>query len=92
MNRFYGVRFPEAYHSDENWFDLNEYGGRLLLGASIVIYLVAFAGFAIPTDYEFRLVYSLAAPGVIIAMLIFMTVKLLFYARFYGKNKKGQST
>jgi len=31
MNHWYGVRIPASFVSDEAWFDLNRYGGRLLL-------------------------------------------------------------
>jgi hypothetical protein len=31
MNAFYGVRTRKAFVSEENWFALNAYGGRLFL-------------------------------------------------------------
>jgi len=31
MNRYYGVRIPKAFKSDRNWYDINAYGGKLLL-------------------------------------------------------------
>lgn len=30
-NRWYGVRIRAAFEPDEAWFDINRYGGRLLL-------------------------------------------------------------
>ena len=41
MNHFYGVRIPKAFVSDENWYEINAYGGKLLLGFGL--FLVAFA-------------------------------------------------
>ena len=29
MNRFYGFRIRKAFESDEIWYDLNAYGGKL---------------------------------------------------------------
>jgi hypothetical protein len=31
MNRYYGIRIPKAFKSDENWYDINAYGGKVLL-------------------------------------------------------------
>ena len=31
MNRLYGVRVPKAFASERNWYEINAYGGRLLL-------------------------------------------------------------
>lgn len=31
MNRAYGIRVPEAFTSEERWYDINAFGGRLFL-------------------------------------------------------------
>jgi uncharacterized membrane protein len=31
MNRFYGVRHRKAFASKHNWYEINAYGGRLLM-------------------------------------------------------------
>jgi hypothetical protein len=41
MNRAYGVRIAKAFVSDENWYAVNEYGGKLLLGFGL--FLLVFA-------------------------------------------------
>lgn len=40
MNRFYGVRIPEAFASDERWYDINAYGGKVMVvyGAVVVAF------------------------------------------------------
>lgn len=40
MNRFYGIRIPKALVSDSNWYDINAYGGRILMAYGVA--LVAF--------------------------------------------------
>jgi uncharacterized membrane protein len=40
MNRAYGIRIPKAFTSDSNWYDINAYGGKLLLAYGLA--LVAF--------------------------------------------------
>jgi hypothetical protein len=45
MNRWYGVRTRKAFASSENWYELNEYGGKLLLclgGGLVVFGLIGF--------------------------------------------------
>jgi hypothetical protein len=31
MNIWYGLRIPQAYLSNESWYDINEYGGKQML-------------------------------------------------------------
>lgn len=40
MNRWYGIRIPKAFKSDRLWYDINAYGGKLLLLYGVL--LVAF--------------------------------------------------
>ena len=44
MNPWYGVRVPAAFASDENWTELNRYGGRLLLAWGLAIAVTAAVG------------------------------------------------
>jgi hypothetical protein len=30
MNYWYGVRFPQSFYSDESWYKINAYGGKVL--------------------------------------------------------------
>lgn len=40
MNHAYGIRIRKAFESESNWYDINAYGGRLLLiyGIALVIF------------------------------------------------------
>jgi len=40
MNQWYGMRIPKAFESNEKWYHINEYGGKLLF------YLIALPTFA----------------------------------------------
>ena len=31
MNKWYGMRYPEAFKSEEDWYRINEYGGRIFI-------------------------------------------------------------
>lgn len=48
MNRWYGVRIPKSFQSEENWFKINEYGGRQLVAWSIPLIVWGLFCFAIP--------------------------------------------
>jgi hypothetical protein len=37
MNRIYGVRVPKAFKSEDNWYDINAYGGRLFLAYGLLL-------------------------------------------------------
>jgi hypothetical protein len=43
VNRVYGIRVPKAMVSPHNWYAINAYGGKLLLGFGL--YLLAFSWF-----------------------------------------------
>jgi SdpI/YfhL protein family len=44
MNHAYGVRVPKAFVSDENWYEINAYGGKLLLGFGVFLVVVGWLG------------------------------------------------
>ncbi len=39
MNRYYGIRIPKAFTSDENWYDINAYGGKVFLFYGLILTL-----------------------------------------------------
>jgi uncharacterized membrane protein len=72
-NALYGVRIPAAFTSEEAWYELNEYGGRLLLrwGAGlalggIALTLLPRAWWAIGNGAA--VIATLASLGVVIAL------------------------
>ncbi len=71
MNRAYGVRIPKAFVSDENWYEINAYGGKLLLGFGLFLLVFAVVGWdaAPPPRSPWALVW-LAAPLFVLAPLL----------------------
>lgn len=51
MNRLYGIRFARSFESDEAWYAINRYGGRLLLLWSIPVVLSAPLAYWIPEPW-----------------------------------------
>lgn len=44
MNRLYGIRVPQAFVSDRNWYAINAYGGRWLLAMGLLLIGVGIFG------------------------------------------------
>lgn len=67
MNRWYGIRLPKSYTSDENWYKINRYGAKRMILWSVVLVLIGIAAFFIPADGERKLGLALAwAPLILI--------------------------
>ncbi len=41
-NQLYGIRFPESFQSEANWYRINSYGGAALLVWGLATLLVSF--------------------------------------------------
>jgi uncharacterized membrane protein len=79
MNRWYGVRVPAAFASEEAWFDLNRYGGQLLLRWGLTIAAIAIAGAFLGKPAW--LLYDWAACALILGGLALVIAKIHRYAR-----------
>jgi uncharacterized membrane protein len=77
MNRYYGVRIPKAFTSDANWYELNAYGGWLLLIYGVCLF--AFGVFAGRLAPDSRSIASL--PFVLVPLLLILPVLGLIVAR-----------
>ncbi len=52
-NYLYGVRIPKAFLSDENWYNINQYGGRAVALWSLPLLLTGFLKFFVsPEDLD----------------------------------------
>ena len=78
MNRWYGVRIPESYKSEKRWFEINEYGGRLLLWWGVGVAVMA--GLGLPLEKKYWVLYSFSALGVIVVGLGLVTTRIFRYA------------
>jgi len=74
MNRWYGVRIPAAFESDERWYEKNSYGGRLILLWSVAMAATATVGAFLQrrdwVTYDFvALVVILGGLALVIALI-----------------------
>jgi hypothetical protein len=50
MNHLYGIRIKKSFESEDNWYIINEYGGKQLIIWSIPMILVGLICFFVPID------------------------------------------
>jgi uncharacterized membrane protein len=74
-NRFYGVRTPLAFSSEENWYKVNRYGGLLLFRASLFMVVLGVIGLVIPTN--FLVVYVPLAGTLVLVAFASTTIRIL---------------
>ena len=84
MNAWYGVRIPAAFESEESWFDLNRYGGRLLFLWGLCIVATALVGTQLRKNAW--VAYDWAALVIVMSGLA-LVIALIF--RHAGKKKRG---
>lgn len=78
-NGVYGVRIPKAFESDGNWYEINAYGGRLLLGYGL--FLVAFGLLGRPYAPSPRSIWTVPFIVGSLLLLIPILARIVSYAR-----------
>lgn len=71
-NKWYGVRFPQSFQSEESWLAINRFGGKRLAFWSIPLLAIGVVSFFLPlqTHTELTLVLGFAP-------LVFVLIPLL---------------
>jgi uncharacterized membrane protein len=83
-NRFYGIRVPAAFESDERWREINAYGGRLFLRWGIAVVLIGLVGLVLPRHLWD--IYALVSLVVIIGSFI-LVIRAI--RRYTGGSKQN---
>lgn len=79
MNHWYGVRIPAAFISEERWYQLNQYGGRLFLYWGLAMGVTAIVGAFL--DQKDWITYNWAAVVIALGGLAMVIVGINRYAR-----------
>ncbi len=73
VNSWYGIRFQKSYESDQAWYDINAYGGRIMVYAGILMVLVGilslFVNMESSTLVTLAIAFAPAAVGLVAAYL-----------------------
>jgi hypothetical protein len=82
MNRWMGFRIAKAFESDENWYDINAYGGKALIFWSVVLMLLGVAKIFAPIeDIDNPVAANIILIRPIIASSGIAIIQTLLYAR-----------
>lgn len=84
MNRFYGIRIPQAFVSAERWYSVNAHGGRLFAQWSGPIIATGLVGFLLPL--RFFPAYAITAVCVVLISVLFPLVQTICWARATGQS------
>lgn len=50
MNHYYGFRIAKSFSSEENWYEINRFGGRQLIRWSVLLVAIGILYFVFPID------------------------------------------
>lgn len=70
MNNWYGVRVPKAFTSDENWYEINAYGGKWMIAAGAALAAIGALTLNIDIQQEWLLEALSFAPLLIVLAII----------------------
>lgn len=81
MNPAYGIRMQKAFVSQDNWYALNAFGGKLFLGAGLLLMFFAWI-------YQDRAPQptSLWAPVFLIAPLAVSIIPIAFLLNLFARS------
>ncbi len=84
MNGIYGIRIPEAFKSEERWYQINRFGGILFLVWGVVLGFCGGIGLMLPSSCWTA--YSAISLGLIFGGLILVVVAVFVYAATTRKD------
>jgi uncharacterized membrane protein len=82
-NRYYGMRLPKAFTSDEAWYAINRYGGKQMIMWAVPMLL---CGIVIPF-LPISPGYALLLVPVELLFVIVPSIKTFLFAKRYGKDQ-----
>jgi hypothetical protein len=86
MNDLYGVRFRASFKSERAWYEINAYGGKVLLGWAMP---TLFVGIYSLWQSELPSYFSLVRGGVLVVSMIAACVQSFLGARRIDKEIGG---
>jgi hypothetical protein len=78
MNAFYGFRIDAAFESDQRWYDINAYGGRMFFRWGLAITIAGLIG--LPLPQKFWLIHAYVSVVIVLGGLSISVLKTLRYA------------
>jgi uncharacterized membrane protein len=75
-NSLYGIRTKFAFSSEENWYRINRYGGKMFLRAGLLITVMSVVGLFLPVAY--LTIYSIIAAVVVLGSILGAALMCIF--------------
>ena len=81
MNYWYGIRIKESFISEDNWYIINEYGGKQMIIWSVPLFIAGISCLFIPiSNAKGAWLLMIGIAPIIICMSIAI-IRILKYAR-----------
>ncbi|NND70455.1 MAG: SdpI family protein [Rhodothermales bacterium] len=68
VNYLYGIRFKKSYSSDEAWYDINEYGGKVLAISSVPMFILGLLCFFVDLEANQTITLIIAFSPAVVAV------------------------
>jgi uncharacterized membrane protein len=81
-NAIYGIRTKFAFASEENWYRINKFGGKVFLGVAIIITFVGLIGLFLPN--ESMKAYGIVAAGISLVSVLGATLIIMLASTSEG--------
>jgi len=82
MNYLYGVRINKSFESEENWYNINAYGGKQMVIWSIPMIIAGLICFLVPIDDPNQgLLPLVMGVGPITIFIVMTLIRILIYAK-----------
>ena len=81
MNYIYGIRIKESFVSEENWFKINEYGGKQMIIWSLPLLAAGILCLFITIHTANGILLLIMGIAPIIICMVIALIKILKYAR-----------
>ena len=82
MNRLYGFRIQKAFSSDDNWYNINQYGGRQMILWSMPLIVIGLSYFIFPIqENPNEMMNALYAVGPMVICVTVAIVKTMIYSK-----------
>ena len=86
MNHWYGFRFAEAFYSEESWYAINAYGGRMFIIWAGFAAMAGILVFILPTENTSLLLVAYLS---VLATLVIPIGITAVFASHYRRQKDG---
>ncbi len=75
MNDWFGVRIPKAFETESNWYSINRFGGRWMIGGGVILTALGAVAIVFPPAHPGTIVlFALAPVATLVAILIRISI------------------